>query len=149
MEEARRRAEGGFDRQWGWYRGIASWHALCVPSNDERLAAPCAPFPGVGMILRSHEYSTICARIGIFIFGNLKILKSSSLSRKKSTNHFTLDRKLMRLRRKSMNLPSPPNRSPQIFCLILIIFIIYFYYRKLTSLDVITGKITECSKNFP
>lgn len=34
------------DRQWGWYRGIASWHALCGPPNDARLLSPTVRFVG-------------------------------------------------------------------------------------------------------
>ena len=35
------------DRQWGWYRGIASWHALCASPNDARLLSPVGLFRGV------------------------------------------------------------------------------------------------------
>ena len=42
VTDVARRFETGVnsDRQWGWYRGIASWHALCGPSNDARLLSP-------------------------------------------------------------------------------------------------------------
>lgn len=119
-QSSRRRLVGerrvGSDRQWGWYRGIASWHALCVPSNDERLPAPSTPFPGVGMIPRpdeSADYLCACRNFCTEQFERFEVLIFFG---EKSANHLTLNC------RQKVNEFFPSQSSLNAFYLILIMF---------------------------